>query len=255
MGKAGKLIVGGIVALIVVIGIVLVFVISNLDSIVKRAIETVGTDVAGVPVSVGSVQISLKEGTGAINGLSLGNPPGFGRGNAFELGTIALKLDVKNTSADLVTVSSLVIDGAKVEAVQNASGNNLKVIQDNLAGEDSGSAAESADSDAAGTKIIIDDLQFRNGEVSVALQGIAERKGSIPDLSLTGIGRKSNGVSASEAAKQILTPIVRSSMQAMTGISADDLKEMGQQKLNEALKDGEAGAVKELGKFLNRGKD
>lgn len=248
MGKAGKLIVGGVVALILVVGIVLVFVISNLDVIVKRAIENVGTDVAGVPVSVGSVQISLKEGTGTVNGLSLGNPPGFGRGKAFELGSIALKLDVGNTSAELVTVSSVLVDGARVNVVQNASGNNLKAIQKNLASDSPGDAGDSSDDAAGGTKLIIDEFAFRNGQVSLELQGVGERRADIPDFQVTGIGRKSNGATAAEAARQILDPLVRRSITAASGISG--IEELGEQAVEKVLKDVPEGAAKGLGDLL-----
>ena len=74
-------------------------------------------------------------------------------------------------------------------------------------------------------------------------------------MQLTGIGRKTNGATAGEVAKQILDPIVRRSLTAMTGISTEDLKKMGREKMDDALKDGKEAATRELGKFLNRGKD
>jgi len=252
MGKAGKLIVGAIVTLIIVVGIVLAFVITNLDSIVERAIETVGSDVAGVPVDVGSVRISLQEGKGEINGLSLGNPAGFPRGKAFELGKIALQLDVKNLSAELVTIKSVLVDGARVNAIQGPDGNNLKAILNNL---ESGAAEESTADEGPGTKLIIDDFRFQDGEVKLSLPAIGERTAKIPNMQLTGIGRKTNGATAGEVAKQILDPIVRRSLTAMTGISTEDLKKMGREKMDDALKDGKEAATRELGKFLNRGKD
>lgn len=253
MGKAGKLIVGAIITLIIVVGIVLAFVITNLDSIVERAIETVGSDVAGVPVDVGSVRISLQEGKGEINGLSLGNPAGFPRGKAFELGKIALQLDVQNLSAELVTIKSVLVDGARVNAIQGADGNNLKAILNNL--ESGAPAEESTADEGPGTKLIIDDFRFQNGEVNLTLPAVGERTAKIPNMQLTGIGRKTNGATAGEVAKQILDPIVRRSLTAMTGISAEDLKKMGREKMDDALKDGKETATRELGKFLNRGKD
>lgn len=253
MGKAGKVIIGVIAALIVLVGIALVFVVSNLDAIVERAIETIGSDVAGVPVSVGSVTISLQEGRGEVNGLSLGNPPGFGRGKAFELGKIALQLDIKNTNAELVTLSSILVDGAKVNAVQTRDGNNLKAILDNL---ESGEPASRPSGDPGpGTRLIIDDFRFQNGEVRLTLPAIGERTARIPNVQLNGIGRKANGASASEAARQILQPIVRRSVEAMTGISTDDLEKMGREKVDDMLKQGSDKASQELGRFLNRDGD
>jgi hypothetical protein len=253
MGKAGKLLIGGIAALIVVVGIAVVFLISNLDSIVKRAIETVGSDVAGVPVSVGSVEISLQESRGAINGLRIANPPGFGGGDAVELGTVALDLDVKNSTGELVVIKSILVDGTQVNVVQNVGGSNLKVLQDKLSSDSDTDEQPAADEGAAGTKLIIDDFQFRNGEVSLALQGVAERNAGIPDFTLTGVGRKSNGATAAEAAKQILDPLIRKSITAASGISG--IEDLGEKAVETVLKDAPEEAVKGLGGLLKRDKD
>ena len=145
MGKAGKLIIGTVVVLLVVVGAALTLLITNLDAIVKRAIETVGTQVAGVPVGVGSVSISLQEGSGEIRNLSVANPRGFEKGNALELGTIALDLDVQNISAELVRLESVLVQGAKVNAIQGSGGNNLQAILDNL---QSDAQTESSGSDS-----------------------------------------------------------------------------------------------------------
>ena len=253
MGKAGKLIVGAIVALIIVIGIALTVVLTNLDAIVERAIETVGSDVAGVPVGVGSVKISLADGSGQVNGLTVGNPRGFDRGNALELDTIALALDTSQLSAQLVRIKSVLVDGAQVNAIQGAQGNNLQAILDNL--KTDAPADTPDDSGGTETKLIIDDFQFLNGAVSVEIPKLGERTGNIPDIRLKGIGAKSNGATAGEAAKQILEPIIRQSISSVATISREDLEKMGKEKLNEVLGDGADKATRELGKFLNRGKD
>ena len=250
MGKAGKLIIGGVVGLIVVVAVVLTLLVSNLDSIVKRAIETVGSQVTGVPVNVGSVSISLQEGQGSISNLRVGNPRGFERGNALELETIALDLDVKNLSAELVRLESVLVKGATVNAIQGAGGNNLQAILDNLK---SGSSSDSSATEDSGTetKLIIDDFQFLNGAVNVTIPKLATRSGKIPDIKLKGIGQQSNGVTAGEAARQILEPIMRQSISTVSGISKGDVEKMAKDKLNEALGDD----AKKLGGFLNRGKD
>lgn len=72
-----KIILIVVAVLVVAIGAGVAFLSSNLDSIVKKVIETAGTEVAGVKVSVGDVKISLSEGKATIAGLTVANPPGF----------------------------------------------------------------------------------------------------------------------------------------------------------------------------------
>ena len=61
--------------------------------------------------------------------------------------------------------------------------------------------------------------------------------------------------SASGAAKQILEPIIRQSMKAMTGITREDLEKLGREKLDDVIGEGKDKVTRELGRFLNRGKD
>jgi uncharacterized protein involved in outer membrane biogenesis len=179
----------------------------------------------------------------------VGNPRGFERGNALELETIALDLDLQNLSAELVRLESVLVRGATVNAVQGPGGNNLQAILDNLKSDSQGDSG--SDKSGAETKLIIDDFQFLDGAVNVVIPKVATRSGKVPDIRLTGIGAKSNGVTAGEAARQILEPVMRQSISTVSGISKDDVENMAKDKLNEALGDD----AKKLGGLLNRGKD
>ena len=140
-----------------------------------------------------------------------------------------------------------------MNAIQGPDGNNLQAILDNV--EAAAPADEGAADKGPGTKLIIDDFRFQNGEVNLTLPAIGQRTAKIPDVRLTGIGRKTNGATAGEAAKQILDPIVRRSLRAMTGISTEDLQKLGREKMDDVLKEGKDKAMKELGKFLGGGKN
>ena len=55
-----------VTALVVLAGIGLFFLVGNLDKILKGAIEGVGSELLGVPVTVSSVELELKNGRGQI---------------------------------------------------------------------------------------------------------------------------------------------------------------------------------------------
>ena len=78
----------GVLALIA--GIAVFMLVGNLDKIVKGGLETVGSELLGVPVKVASVNIELKTGTGQISGVTIANPAGFPAANAFQMDTIPL---------------------------------------------------------------------------------------------------------------------------------------------------------------------
>lgn len=254
MGKSVKIIIGLVVVLLIVAGILITFVISNLDQIVERVIETEGSKVAGVPVSVASVEISLTEGQGAINGLQIGNPSGFEADHAIAVDRAALTLDLESIGADVVVLKAVVVDGANLNYEQQGKGSNLQTILDNVeayAGDDT--AGDDADGE---TKLIIDKFNFLNAEANVSIAALNQtRSVNIPDVRLTGIGRKSSGVTASQAAKQILKPIMQKSITAAAGVSVDEVKKMAEEEAMEAVDQANEKAKDKLGGFLGGKKD
>ena len=67
-----------IVAVLVVVAVVALFVVgSNLDGIVKKAVETAGPKITQTSVTLDGVSLSPRSGSGAIKGLTVGNPSGY----------------------------------------------------------------------------------------------------------------------------------------------------------------------------------
>jgi len=80
-------------ALLAVIAIGLYFLFSSLNSIVKAAVEKVGSDATQAQVRLKEVDIQIASGKGVIRGLMVGNPAGFKTEMAFNLGEISLQVD------------------------------------------------------------------------------------------------------------------------------------------------------------------
>ena len=75
--KTGRMILVVLGVAVIVVAAAVFLLISNLDAIVKAALEKYGSEATGSAVTVDSVRISLREGSGSISGFSIGNPPGF----------------------------------------------------------------------------------------------------------------------------------------------------------------------------------
>ena len=72
------------------------YVLSNLDALVKEAIETHGSQATQTAVRVDKVKIDLSNGAGAITGLTIANPGGFAMPYAFSLGEIRAGIDLQS---------------------------------------------------------------------------------------------------------------------------------------------------------------
>lgn len=205
-----------IIALVAVgIGAGVAFLTSNLDSIVKKVIETAGSEVAGVKVTVGEVKISLSEGKASISGLSVANPSGFTTPNAFKLGAISVALDTGSLTGNPIVVKDISVAAPEVTYEMGANGTtNIDAIQKNVAAKTGGGGGKSADS-GEGKKLVIDRLGISKGNVTLAtaIPGV-KSSATLPDIVLTGIGKKSGGASAGEVAAQVMDALTKSALKA-----------------------------------------
>ena len=90
------LIVAAALALVIAAGIA--FVLTNVNFIVKSAIEKYGSRATGTAVAVSSVNIRLASGEAEVMGLSVANPGGFSSPHIFDLGSIAVRIDARSVA-------------------------------------------------------------------------------------------------------------------------------------------------------------
>jgi hypothetical protein len=219
------------------------YLASNLDSILRTAIEKYASEATQTKVSLKSVSIKLKSGEVALSGLSIGSPAGFDADKTFYLGDIKVKLDTASVrGTGPILISDVTIDKPQITYEVNATGQaNLQTIVRNansyassLAGRSGGLAkpagepantAAPAPTEKPGRKVIIKSLTISDGQVGI-LQPLLKGKelsASLPTLHLSNIGQNSGGATAAEVAQQLITVITASATQTATATLAKDL--------------------------------
>jgi len=158
---------------------------------------------------VDAVDLSLADGAAQVNGLQIGNPEGFTGPSAMQLGEIKVSLDTQQLGGDVVVMKEVLIDAAVVTAVAKGSRTNFQQLMDNLEAASGSGASEPAAEDTSGTetRFIVDSFAFTNARAALNSDVLGDMDLSIPDIRLSGIGRKSNGATAAELAQEILKPI------------------------------------------------
>jgi hypothetical protein len=177
-------------------GGVIYYVYSNLDEIVRTAIQDYGSEVLGTSVTVDDVSISLTEGKGQISGLRVAEPNGFGSGSAVSLGQIALGINIASLkNRDPVVIDLIRIDAPSVNYVVNASGqSNLTTIQKNIeryTRSDSPKKEEKTTPQGGEpTLISIRTLSVENGQISADLSavGLPPQKTALPAIRASNLG-------------------------------------------------------------------
>lgn len=215
MRKTILIAVGAVVAIIAGVSF---FLLSSLDSLVKSAIESVGSEVAGVPVRVSEVKISLTEGKGTLKGVTVGNPKGFKSDTAFKLGEVTLEFDLSSATQNPVVIRQVSVSSPEVTYEVSASGgSNIQIIQDHVRAAGGSQSAASGEGKSE-RKLVIDKLDITKGTVTLATPVPGSKvSGTLGDIHLTGIGRN-GGASTAQVAEAILAALTRTAMNSATSL-------------------------------------
>lgn len=224
-----------LLVLIVAVGAGVYYAFSNMDAIVQRAIERYGTAATQTDVRLDGVKLALAAGEAELSGLSIDNPKPFNTSvKAFQLGLIKVKLDTQSLrGAGPIIIREITIDKPQVNyEITNTGDSNLRAIQrnaeqyvKNLGGNKAGSNPEPAKGNDGSRKVIINDLYVRNGQVGVSAQLVDSKgfSGELPDIHLTGIGKKSGGASAAQVTEQLLAALTSGAAKVATAGIAQNL--------------------------------
>jgi hypothetical protein len=202
-----KMALGAFLVLVLTIGFAIYYLLSNLDGIVKTAIETYGSQATQTTVRVESVQIGLKDGSGVIRKVAVGNPPDFAAPQAFSLGEIAIRIDLRSLSEEVTIIEQITVQAPDVFFELNEIGkNNLAELKRNLS---TGTSATSPPSSAVKTggaepKLIIRKLLFSAGNIHARLVQLnKEYDLKLPEIELNNLGGET-GATPTQIAEQVL---------------------------------------------------
>jgi len=244
--------------------VVLVVLYLSMGTIVKTGIETVGSKIAGVEITVENVSLSPLSGKGEIKGLVIGNPDGFKTDAAFKLGLTRVAVDLGSIFSDTIVIREITIEAPEITYEMSLSGSNVHALQKNVetfAGTDqSGTEAkpeqtaepekepESATED--GKKVVIESFVLTDAEIrlSATLLGGKAVTVPLPEVRLNDIGKQSDGKGVAEVVEEVFGAIAGSVKDAVTG--SGKLLGDGTEKLKDSLEDAGKGAKEGASKAI-----
>ncbi len=205
----------------------LLYLRSNLDGLVARAIEEHGSAAVGTAVRVGGVSIDLAEGKGTIRGLRVANPNGFPGDDAFRLGEITLQIDATSVTKSPIVIPQVSILDPEVESVMGPRGrSNLDVLLANVQSGAGGSKAKpSAGDGGAESKPIqlsIGRFRFEEGRVAADLESVGGEtfETGLPPVRVNGLRGTPDQI-----AEALLKAFLRSAASAVAKEQAGNLIE------------------------------
>jgi hypothetical protein len=206
-------------SLVLVVVVAAVVVLGRLGRLIEHGVETAGPKITGTEVTLGSARVSIFDGTGALKRLHIGNPEGFTADEAFDLGEIAIAIDVKSVTGNVIRIRSIVVQAPKLVAEFDAAGrNNLGRILDNVRASRGGTRTgkEAAEDDGGKpVRLIIDEFRFEGAEVhALAPAYQLDKRLKLAPIVLKNLGAKQGGAAAADLANQVLRPIIDAAVQA-----------------------------------------
>jgi hypothetical protein len=238
----------GIGAIVVVIAVV-IFGLSNLGPIIKRAVNSYGPKITETELHVADVSVSIFSGEAKIKKFFLGNPAGFKTPSAMKVGSVLVKVDEKSLTGNTIIVDRIEVISPEITYEKKGEIDNFNTILKNISKISTSEKQSKKESgkESAGKKLIIRDFVVKNGNVNLALSvyGLGDKQISspLPDVHLKNIGEKKGGASPAEAFKEVFAALYgKIASPAVTDVLNKQLKSMGANL--DSLKEG---AMKQLG--------
>ncbi|MGE5173270.1 MAG: hypothetical protein ACM3MD_05515 [Betaproteobacteria bacterium] len=237
MSRRRKIIIlTSVLALIVVAG--LIFLWTNINWIVKSAIEHYGSQTTRTSVRVASVSIKLAQGKGTIEGLTVANPKGYTAAHVLSLGSISVRIVPSTVTSTPVVIDDIRISAPQIIYEMDSSGTaNVDVLKKNIASSDS-APKRPADKKKPGkeTRLRIKKLVIENGRVdaSVAVPGSRPQAITLKRIEMTDIGGQA-GATPEQVAKQVLSAIVSEVSREVAEAGAKRLLEKGLERAVEQM--------------------
>jgi len=246
-----------VLLIVAVIGAAIYFVFTNLDAIVKTAIEQVGSQTTQTAVRVDKVKIRLTDGAGTISGLSIANPKGFAAANAFSLGEIDTQIDINTLTKGPITIDRVIIRKPQVFYEMNKDReSNLNALYKNIAAGTGGGSTKKPAAKSDEPKLIIRHFQVAEATVEANVVPLNKKLTlKIPTIDLKDLGGKS-GATPSEISKQVLDIITQRALAAVKQAGIDEkvqaIKSEAQQKLGTKKSEVESRAKEKLKNLLGK---
>lgn len=209
-----KVILSGLALAVLLVAGILIYINTNLNAIVKAALERYGSEITQTSVSVDTVDIALSSGKGTVSGFHVGNPKSYFAARAIDIGSVSLQLDTSTITGDgPIVIETVTVDDPNVAYEINAGGKaNLQTLQGNVSSwSGSKGDAKAAENAKPSRNVIIKNLYINKGKVSVTHSLLGDRKveADLPTIHLKNIGDKKNGATPEQVAAVVLGAVIK----------------------------------------------
>ena len=235
MKKAIKIILGTILALVAIVLVLVLTLPLWLGPVVKPTANAAVPKLTKCPFNLGVLSLNPYTGRFELGDLQLGNPEGYDEKQALTLNKLVVDVAMTTLADEYIHVEEVTVDGVFVSYVSANGVNNFDQIQYNVAGGKEKFEAKKAEAKAeaeektekpveekaedkgesSAPKLVIDKLVINDIKVKLGFVTLP-----VPSITLTDLGKKSDGITFSELCDQIMQAVLKSATAVGDGVKA-----------------------------------
>ena len=184
------LITAGVIAAALIAAVALV--VTRLDSIITKAINTYGPGITGTEIRIDDVRVSFLSGEATVTNFLLGNPRGYRSAHAAKVASIAVDLDIGSLLQDTIVVKRIEVVQPDVICEKRGGTDNFKTIARHAEqkAKEAGLAGGENGREKPGKKLLIREFTLKGGRVTLYTADLPSGAASaaIPDMHLRNVG-------------------------------------------------------------------
>jgi hypothetical protein len=255
MNRAGKWAIYVLIAIVVLLLIAVAVFFLVGDNLIKIAVEKGGNYALKVPVDVNKVHLSVLKASIEIDGLRIGNPPGYAFPELLNMGQARAAVKISSLTSDVVDIDYVTLDKVSMVVEQKGFGTNLQEIMKKLP-----QTPEQAQKtqQAPGKKLRIKTLEISNVNVTLKLLPIPG-KSSAMTIKLAPIKMENLGTDSPMSMATLTSKILLAIAEGVSKQAYDllpkgltDSLQTGVGKSGQLLQQGSKGVL-DVGKGIGKG--
>jgi hypothetical protein len=188
----------------------------NANSIIINTTERIASNALGVPVKIGSLQLSLADKSITLHTLKIGNPPGYKQPYIITADSILVGLNT--VSQKFIDFKMIDVKGVELFFEMSPQGANLNDLKKLATGKKQAQTPTTANANSEGVRVTIQQVVIDPSTINAS---IAMLNKTIPPITMlavhvSGIGQKDGGTNASDAIVQVLTQYLATAEQTVS---------------------------------------
>jgi hypothetical protein len=195
---------GGLFALGIVTVVVLMFFLGN---IVKAGVNSFGPKITGTNVVLSGATVSPLTGSGTLTGLTVANPPGWKKDNAFVLGKIHLSVAPFSILGDHIVINEILIDAPEFDYETKVVDSNIAQLMANIEKIAGSGSATATSKSGKPVKFEVKKFRLTNAKIAVGVGGVAAVTVPMPDISMDDLGTKEGGITPDQLVGTVMKKV------------------------------------------------